>query len=246
MKVPSVKEYKSAIENVLIPRQITMLQTLYNFPNATATAKELAYRIHPSNPAQIVATGRIGKTGKRIAEFCGITPDKYYDGKVERPAYFRLISDQYERNVGWTMYKNLQKALEELNLVNKNKKELLERLPTETMPFEDEKLLAEGKVIQVFVNRYERNQTARGQCIAHYGHKCQVCNFDFGEAYGDHADGFIHVHHKKPLAELGQSYNVNPIKDLIPVCANCHSAIHLTKPALTVEELKMMLKKSCR
>lgn len=72
----------------------------------------------------------------------------------------------------------------------------------------------------------------------HYGTKCKVCEFDFGEIYGDIAKGFIHVHHKIGLAEINDKYNIDPINDLIPVCANCHSVIHLTKPAMTIEQRK--------
>lgn len=246
MTIPTIQQYKEAIQNVLIPRQITGLQILYQFPDATATAKELAQKIHPANPAPIVAAGRVGRTGKRIADYCGIVPENYLDGKVERPAYFTLISEIYQRNKGWTMRSNLQKALEELNLVEKEKEEIVERLPTETLPFEDQELYREGKVIQVFANRYERNQSARIKCIAHYGHQCSVCGFDFGAVYGDIADGFIHIHHKIQLADIGQEYEIDPISDLIPLCANCHSVVHLAKPALTIEELKRMMKKSSR
>lgn len=244
MKTPTVKQYKEAIQNALIPRQITGLQILYQFPNATATAKELALKINPSNPAPIVASGRVGRTGKQIADYCGIIPETYLDGRTERPAYFTLISEMYVKNLGWVMRPNLQKALEELKLVNKQKDDIIERLPTETFAFEDNELFKEGKAIAVFVNRYERKQKARIKCISHYGSKCQGCGFDFGSFYGEIAEGFIHVHHKRQLADIGKEYEVDPIKDLIPLCANCHSVVHLAKPALTIEELKRILKKS--
>lgn len=246
MRVPTVQEYKKAIESVLMPRQIAMLQILYQFPNATARAMELALQIQPSNPVTIIASGRIGRTGKRIADYCGIVPESYFHGKINTPAYFKLISENYEKNVGWAMRPNLQRALEELKLVNGQSDEVSERLPTETFPFEDQTFFREGKVLQVYVNRYERNQNARIKCIAHYGHKCQVCGFDFAETYGDIADGFIHVHHKKQLADISQEYEVDPINDLIPLCANCHSVVHLTKPALSLEKLRKLLNKSSR
>jgi len=34
---------------------------------------------------------------------------------------------------------------------------------------------------------------------------------------------------------------VNPEKDLIPVCPNCHSMLHKRKPAYSVEELKQII-----
>jgi len=241
MTQTTVKQYKEAIQQILLPRQITGLQVLYSFPNASATAKQLAQKIHPSNPAPIIASGMIGRIGKRIAEYCKIDPGTYYDGK-ERTAYFRLVSDGYTNDKGWTMYPNLQRALEQLNLVNKRSREILERLPNEVMPYEEQELFREGKVTQVFVNKYERSQTARIKCIEHYGYKCYVCHFDFGKTYGKIAEGFIHVHHKVPLAEFNEEYKVNPIKDLVPLCANCHSVVHLSKPVLTVQKLKKLIK----
>jgi len=146
------------------------------------------------------------------------------------------------------MWDNLKKALENLKLVTSDtdNTETFDRLPTETFQFDEPELFREGKVIQVFTNRYERNLKARLECIKHYGNRCNVCDFDFGEIYGDFAKGFIHIHHKLGLAEINKEYNINPITDLIPVCANCHSAIHLTKPAMTIEELKKYIKKSTR
>lgn len=38
------------------------------------------------------------------------------------------------------------------------------------------------------------------------------------------ADGYIEVHHIKHLADGEQV--VDPAKDLLPVCANCHRMLH--------------------
>ena len=55
--------------------------------------------------------------------------------------------------------------------------------------------------------------------------------------------GFIHVHHLKPLSDIGGEYQVDPVKDLRPVCANCHAMIHSKKPAYTLEEIKKATQK---
>lgn len=57
---------------------------------------------------------------------------------------------------------------------------------------------------------------------------------------------FIHVHHLKPLSEIRKEYKVDPIRDLRPVCANCHAVIHSRKPAYTMEEMKEMYKNNFR
>jgi len=55
------------------------------------------------------------------------------------------------------------------------------------------------------------------------------------------AKGFIHVHHLKPLATIGENYEVNPIDDLRPVCPNCHAVIHMRKEPYTIDEVRNML-----
>lgn len=106
-----------------------------------------------------------------------------------------------------------------------------------------ESVLAEGKVVEAVQTRYERNREAREACIAHYGARCAICGFDFKKTYGDAFDGIIQVHHIVPISEIGAEYIVDPIKDLIPVCPNCHAALHSKKDgAYLPDELKEMLK----
>lgn len=84
----------------------------------------------------------------------------------------------------------------------------------------------EGSKKTIIVNSYERNPDARQKCIEHYGLLCSVCAFDFEKVYGEIGMGFIHVHHLKPLSEIGEGYKVDPVKDLRPVCPNCHAMLH--------------------
>jgi len=64
---------------------------------------------------------------------------------------------------------------------------------------------------------------------------------DFHKQYGDLGTGYIHVHHELELSEIGEDYVVDPIKDLKPVCPNCHAMLHKTKPAMAIEKLKELL-----
>ena len=101
---------------------------------------------------------------------------------------------------------------------------------------------SEGKTKKVLINAYERNLIARKKCIEHFGLNCQVCNFNFESKFGDLGKNFIHVHHKIDISAIGREYSVNPIKDLITVCPNCHSMLHKRKPAYSIEELKNIIK----
>lgn len=101
--------------------------------------------------------------------------------------------------------------------------------------------LPEGAKIRVEVNRYERSPTNRAACIAHYGCTCRVCGFDFAKQYGMLGTDYIEVHHRVPVSAMGGSYRVDPIKDLVPVCANCHAMLHRAQPPLTVEALSEII-----
>lgn len=111
----------------------------------------------------------------------------------------------------------------------------------EEFPISSEGSHNEGHLRRVYVNKYERNPEAREKCLAKYGRKCQVCGMDFASVYGKAADRIIHVHHVVPLATIGRQYQVNPIKDLIPVCPNCHAVIHLRVPPFSITEVQQML-----
>ena len=115
--------------------------------------------------------------------------------------------------------------------------ELIEIYPDDI----EDKNIYEGAKKQVIVNAYERSSQARKECIEYYGTKCSICNFDFEEFFGDIGKGFIHVHHIKPLSEINKEYKIDPIKDLRPVCPNCHAMLHKKVPAYSIEEIKKFI-----
>ena len=115
-------------------------------------------------------------------------------------------------------------------------------LTTEEISLNEINKYPEGSRKQITINAYERNPQARQKCLNHYGTFCQICGFNFGEFYGSEFEGKIHIHHIKPISEINGEYEVNPINDLIPVCPNCHMAIH-SKPdgVYSIEDIKEKL-----
>lgn len=99
----------------------------------------------------------------------------------------------------------------------------------------------EGGVTHVVSTRYERSPINRLRCIQYYGVTCWVCDSDFGRTYGHLGDGFIEVHHRTPVSQLGPGYVIDPKRDLVPLCSNCHSMIHRQNPPFAPDELRAML-----
>lgn len=104
----------------------------------------------------------------------------------------------------------------------------------------------EGATRRISVNSYERSAAARQACIDHYGSSCTVCDASLAEIYGPVAKGHIHVHHLVPLSQIGDEYVVDPIKDLRPVCPNCHAIIHLGNANRTIAEVRELIHKAKR
>jgi 5-methylcytosine-specific restriction protein A len=100
----------------------------------------------------------------------------------------------------------------------------------------------EGRQTYYYSKKYERNYSNRLEAIEYHGTKCMICGFDFERVYGERGIGFIEIHHINPLSNLEEETLINPKKDLIPVCANCHRIIHREKNnVLTIEDMKKLL-----
>ena len=114
----------------------------------------------------------------------------------------------------------------------------------DSLPPTREELLShhtEGGARNRIVTLYERNPKARIDCIRHHGTICSVCGLSFEDQYGMIGKGFINVHHIKPISEIKREYIIDPIKDLRPVCPNCHAMLHRRIPAYSIDELKTIL-----
>jgi 5-methylcytosine-specific restriction enzyme A len=108
--------------------------------------------------------------------------------------------------------------------------------------FEEDILISEGvkKIKQVAI--YERSKKLRDYAIKYYTIdgkiNCKCCNFDFNAFYGELGNGFIEIHHTKPIFKYEdddlQNTLENAVENLIPLCSNCHRMVHRSKKS-TIE-----------
>ncbi len=99
---------------------------------------------------------------------------------------------------------------------------------------------SEGAKKLVYTTKYERDPNVRRAFLKGKHLKCEVCGFDFEKIYGKLGEGFIEVHHKKPVSEGKRITDLN--NDLVMLCSNCHKMIHRGKDhMITVEELKSII-----
>ncbi len=231
----TTEQYISALkqEGVLKERSVELLYILYDAPNCEATAKQIAQIFGYNDFPPVNAL--IGKLGKRIANNLNIQLNER-PGKSS-PGWWQVIANGEYKPDGftWSLKDELFEALVDLGLL----RDYETKLYPEIIP--DLENLSEGYARIIYIDRYERNLTARKICIQHYGAICSACNFNFEETYGDIGKGFIHVHHLVEISAIRKEYKVNPIDDLRPVCPNCHAMLHQKRPAYSIEELKHIM-----
>jgi|TARA_Y100001001_G_scaffold49336_1_gene45440 5-methylcytosine-specific restriction protein A len=106
---------------------------------------------------------------------------------------------------------------------------------------EEADLDIEGQITHSLSKKRERSRRNRLLCLSIHGEKCHVCNFVSQEVYGVELPSILEVHHIEPLSDIEQPRAYDPRTDLVPLCPNCHSAIHKRKPALTPDELREIM-----
>ena len=104
-----------------------------------------------------------------------------------------------------------------------------------------ETIFEEGRRYPLELEAAERNPKARAACLAHHGTTCIACGFCGEHRFGPLGKDLIHVHHIKEMRTQNGAYLIEPIKDLVPLCANCHTMAHRRRPAYSVRELVRML-----
>ncbi|MFQ3651911.1 MAG: HNH endonuclease [Gemmataceae bacterium] len=225
---PSAEQYIAAFQALKkVPEsQKQMLRLHYNAPARTITATQMARKAGYSHYS--IANSQYGRLGRSVGEQLNYNPTKERLGSL---VTFEKRQDEWH----WIMRPQVAEALEGLGWVEVTAISLPEEITNPTTH------LLEGAVCRVMVNAYERNPQARRRCIEAHGTSCVICGFSFGEAYGEVAEGYIHVHHLRPLSEIGGEYTVDPVEDLRPVCPNCHAVLHRRIPAYSIEEVRAFL-----
>lgn len=209
---------------------LSIFQALYSFENHQAYASQIGLLLgHTGKAPHSLINLEIGRYAKRIAQHFDIEFTKRENQNFK---YWDLFFKGWDEGsfFMWQLRPQIIDALEQNKLTGIE-------LISEEISTEEAKILFEGAKKTVTINAYERNPKARSLCLEHWGTKCAVCGFDFKKAYGEIGKGFIHVHHLMPVAQIGKSYQIDPISDLRPVCPNCHAVIHLKKPPFTIKEM---------
>ena len=198
------------------------------------SGSEIAWQLNYSHHAPLNAI--IPNFSKRILKkYPEIEPPKRKNGEI-RYWHIPFLGNETKNYFSWILRNELKEAL----LNNYSEKRVNVKLPEDFLA--ETVIFIEGKNRKYLMNVYERNPKARDSCLKHYGYKCQICSFDFEKIYGSIGKGIIHVHHLIKISDINEEYEIDPIKDLIPICPNCHTVIHSKKEMFNIDEIKELIK----
>lgn len=228
------EQFKRALlaDGVLNKHRIKVLKKLYEFSFCIATSREIGKRLGQKT---ITINSKFGKIGHAVADVLNIVPAGRRSGTS---MWWSVLADGVPDRNGFNckLKDNLVAAISELGLFHEP-----QYYPDDVDIRKEE--YPEGWLKRVMVNAYERNEQARSVCIEQLGLNCHVCNVNFEEKYGEIGKGFIHVHHKVKVSDYkGKKYQIDSIKDLVPVCPNSHAMMHRNDPPFTVEDLRDSIK----
>jgi 5-methylcytosine-specific restriction protein A len=91
--------------------------------------------------------------------------------------------------------------------------------------------------------KIERNRIAARHAKKFHGTRCQACNLDFVERYGEIGKGFIEAHHLKAISTLeeGVAVQYEIATDFAVLCSNCHRMIHRTADPSDLAEFRTVV-----
>lgn len=114
----------------------------------------------------------------------------------------------------------------------------------------DDQVIREGELKTRTAEYRTRSRELRQAAVKHYTQDgrlpCAACGFDFSKGYQQIGDGFIHIHHLKPVSFLrGEPINMTQaLTHVRPLCANCHQMVHRSSPPIPIATLQSILKVS--
>lgn len=172
--------------------------------------------------------------------------------KKDGNKYFSLTAEglkYVEDNLAFLQYL-FKNSFEYDSAIELSSKVFTSKKTKKVLIYDEDDTITEGKVSTKTAIVKERSQKLRRAAIEHYTVDgkivCSVCGFDFKKIYGELGDGYIQMHHENPIYQYSddgfETYISEAVKNMKPLCANCHCMVHRNKGRLiSITELKAIM-----
>ncbi len=134
-----------------------------------------------------------------------------------------ILNYLFSNDFGWS---DLMASIDKINKADENRREI--------EIFDENIMIQEGFRKTVESKLYKRSSKLREIAIEHFKYNgdilCKACKFSFNKFYGEIGEGYIEIHHIKPVFkyendELDKTIEA-ALSNVVPVCSNCHRMIH--------------------
>jgi 5-methylcytosine-specific restriction enzyme A len=202
---------------------IALSQLLNQLPIHDAQARDTDFR----NPRSV---------SMKLSNFLSLDPHYQGRGLSRGSKRDKAVWDEFSNDI----YRLVQTAA----AISKNTTQIAETGGSYSA--DDEETFPEGRILTRLHKQKERNRKVVEQKKRKVLQEtsrllCEVCDFDFAKTYGNLGYGFAECHHIVPIAQLDEQHHTR-LADLAIVCANCHRMIHKSRPMLTTQELRAIVK----
>lgn len=172
--------------------------------------------------------------------------------KKDSSKYFSLTAEglkYVEDNLAFLQYL-FKNSFEYDSAIELSSKVFTSKKTKKVLIYDEDDTITEGKVSTKTAIVKERSQKLRRAAIEHYTVDgkivCSVCGFDFKKIYGELGEGYIQMHHENPIYQYSddgfETYISEAVKNMKPLCANCHCMVHRNKGRLiSITELKAIM-----
>lgn len=171
----------------------------------------------------------------------------YHDGRYEITPYGKNYLNDNMDTIMYLFSNNF-----DYDDINVSLRKIEENKGKKIEVFDENVLVYEGVKSSKKTTIYNRSKELRDFAIQYYMSSsgnipCVCCSFDFEKFYGDLGKGFIEMHHVKPVFKYEnddmEKTLFDAVKNIVPVCSNCHRMIHRNrKEPISVEILVEKIK----
>lgn len=241
------RAFAALLKEGICQNHLAILRAHFAAPQHTVSWLRLARAVRYKNHNAVNL--HYGTLARRVARHLGIRrkplDDHGYRWWLWTLVRFAPHRDEETGHTAFVMRWPVVEALRRLNVARWKARSGLSRHENRRarqVPSRPKTPLQEGRIRALVLSRVERNRRARSACLDHYGRRCSVCGFDPARVYGRQFVGVIHVHHLHPMSTTRGSRRVDPIRDLRPLCPNCHVAVHQRQRPWSVQHLRRLIK----